>query len=261
MSLLKNKASSRQYKITILLIIIFSLVGLAASIGCSLGALIVQVPTPTSTPFKTPQPTFTFTPNWTPTFTPSATPTVTDTPTPTNTPTPIPTQNPEAGENEEEPPPEPVAEVPAEPVVPPDTPTPEGPTETPAPTYPFTNVPHPYDTGSPGETRLTAWVVRVYDEPGKFKTLSGYRMRVLAPDGNTYFSEVSGSGFADSTVPGAGDNNRMNTKLEIRPYTPGVYKIALVDETDAQVSPEIEVNFSAEPLKYIHFDFYKRTDE
>jgi hypothetical protein len=49
----------------------------------------------------------------------------------------------------------------------------------------------------------------------------------------------------------------MNTKLEIRPYTPGVYKIMLV-EGGLQVSPEIELTLSADPLQYVHIDFFKQ---
>ena len=82
-------------------------------------------------------------------------------------------------------------------------------------------------------------------------------MRVEAPDGQTYYSEVSGAGSTDSTVPGTGDNHRMNTKLEIRPYTPGTYKVALV-EGEAQMSPEIEITLDASPLQYVHFDFFKQ---
>ena len=82
-------------------------------------------------------------------------------------------------------------------------------------------------------------------------------MKTVAPDGNVHLSELSGSGPGDSTVPGTGDNHWMNTKLELRPYTPGTYKLFLV-EGDTQVSPEIEFNLSADPLQYIHFDFFKQ---
>jgi hypothetical protein len=49
----------------------------------------------------------------------------------------------------------------------------------------------------------------------------------------------------------------MNTKLEIRPYTPGLYKIQLV-EGGVQVSPESEINLTAEPQQYVHFEFFKQ---
>ncbi len=258
------------------LTIILSLSGLMINLGCSLGALVVQVSTPTPTPFKTPKPTFTFTPNWTATFTPSLTPTPSHTPTPTETPIPASNDNAEGevitdtteiitdttqATTEPPPTPEPLVDAPTEPPVPTNTPTPEEPTATPTPAYPFSIVPIPHNTGSPGETRMTAWVVKISDaSAGRFNTLPGYRMRVVAPDGNTYFSEVSGDGFADSTVAGAGDNHRMNTKLEIRPYTAGTYQVSLVDGADVQVSPEVEVVFEAEPRQYIHFDFFNRTN-
>jgi hypothetical protein len=232
-----------------LAVIILGLISLVLSLGCSVGALAVQVPTPTPTLRKTPRPTYTFTPYWTPTFTPSATPT--ETSTPTETPTPTPTETPKEAE-----PPQPAQESPSEPAEPTATPTPEEPTATPTPAYPFEVVYFQHDTGSPGETRMTAWI-RVDYGPGQFKSLSGFQMKALAPDGKTYLSEVSGSGFGDSTVAGTGDNHWMNSKLEFRPYTPGTYKIALV-EGGVQVSPEVEINLSADPMQYVHFDFFKK---
>ena len=67
---------------------------------------------------------------------------------------------------------------------------------------------------------------------------------------------MSGPGATDSTVPGTGDNHLMNTKLEISPYTPGTYKILLV-EGGVQVSAEVEVALGVDPLQYIHVDFFK----
>lgn len=240
------------------------MVGLIASLGCSLGALVVGAPAPTATPVKTPKPTFTFTPVRTPTFTPSITPTPTQThtPTPTSTATPTPAEEEtdEAGEAEAEAvAPEPVAEVQSEPAPPPqptNTPAPEAPTATPAPAFPFTGVPSIHNTGSPGETRITGWV-RIDYAPGQFKTLAGFQMKATAPDGTVYLSEMSGPGFGDSTVPGTGDNHWMNTKLEIRPYTPGPYKIVLV-EGETQMSQEYEFTLSADPLQYVHWDFFKQ---
>ena len=232
---------------------IFGLVGLALSLGCSVGALVMQVETPTPTPFKTPQSTFTLTPYWTPTFTPSPVPTDTPTltPTPTQTPSPTPTtQNTESAAAQ------PAAqEAPPAPAEPTATPTPAEPTATPTPAFPFNVVYYQHDTGSPGETRMTGWI-RLDIGPGQFKTLSNFQIKALAPDGNTYLSEPSGPGTADSTGAGTGDNHRMNTKLEFRPYTPGVYKVQLV-EGGVQVSPEVEITLSANPLQYVHFDFFK----
>lgn len=224
---------------------------LVTSLACSVGALAVAQPTPTATPRKTPKPTFTFTPpatpthTPTPTFTPSATPT--ETPIPTDTP--VPEDGDEAEEKEKAPPPP----APAEPTA---TPTPEEPTATPAPEFEFKVDWYVYNTGSPGQTRMTGWV-RIDYKPGYFDTLSGFQMKAVAPDGNTYFSEISGAGFGDSTVRGTGDNHNMNTKLEFVPYTAGTYKIMLL-EGDRQVSPEIEINLSANPLQYAHFDYYKQ---
>lgn len=230
---------------------IILLLGLVLSLGCSAGKLLVHLPTPTPTRFKTPRPTYTFTPPWTATFTPTPTPTPTDTPTPTETATPTPTET-----LEETTTPVPAVEaappVPAEPTA---TPTPEEPTATPTPAFPFQFVYFVHDTGSPGETRMTAWI-RLDSGPGLFKTLSGFQMKAVAPDGNTYLSEVSGSGPGDSTVKGTGDNHNMNTKLEFRPYTSGSYTIYLV-EGGVQVSPEIELTISADPRQYVHFDFFK----
>lgn len=228
------------------------------NLGCSLGALVVQAPTPTPTRYKTPQPTYTFTPNWTATFTPSATPTETSTPTATPISTPTPTETPEGEEGAAQ------AEAPAPPPPPPlpppeDTPPPEEPTATPEPEFPFQVNYFVHDTGSPGETRMTAWIRRDF-KPGIFKTLDGFQMKALAPDGNAYLSEVSGPGAGDSTVKGTGDNHNMNTKLEFQPYTPGVYKITLV-EGGVQVSPEIEITLSEDPMQYVHFDFFEQAPE
>jgi hypothetical protein len=129
------------------------------------------------------------------------------------------------------------------------------PTATPTPAFPFQVVFYKHDTGSPGETRMTAWI-RIDYGPGEFKTLSGFHLKAVAPDGNVYASELSGPGTGDSTVMGTGDNHRMNTKLEFQPYTPGVYKVYL-EEAGTQVSPEVEFELSADPRQYIHFDFFK----
>lgn len=239
-------------------VIIF--ISIVATLGCSVGTLLVQVPTPTLSVEKTRQPTFTITPIKTATPTPTATPTETSTatPTPTHTPTPSPTSGdtsaaPAQPAQSAQPAAAPVE--PAAPAEPPPTPTPAEPTATPTPAFPFNVVYYQHDTGSPGETRITGWI-RLDIGPGQFKTLSNFQIKAVAPDGNTYLSEPSGSGTADSTAPGTGDNHRMNTKLEIKPYTPGVYKIQLV-EGGVQVSQEIEVTLNAEPRQYTHLEFFK----
>jgi hypothetical protein len=177
--------------------------------------------------------------------------------------TPTPTVAPENGEEAEPAEPD-VVEAPPEPTEPPPTPTPAEPTATPTPpeptatptpAFPFQVVFYKHDTGSPGETRMTAWI-RIDYAPGEFKTLSGFQMKAIAPDGNVYMSDMSGPGAGDSTVMGTGDNHLMNTKLEFQPYTPGVYKVYL-EEAGTQVSPEVEFELSADPRQYIHFDFFK----
>jgi len=236
-----------------------AMVCVGLNLGCSLGALVVQAPTPTPTRHKTPQATYTFTPNWTATFTPSATPTETSTPTETPTLTPTPTETPEGEEEQAQ------AEAPAPPPPPPPPPPPEEappteePTVAPEPEFPFQVNYFVHDTGSPGETRMTAWIRRDF-KPGIFKTLDGFQVKALAPDGNAYLSEISGPGAGDSTVKGTGDNHNMNTKLEFQPYTPGLYKITLV-EGGVQVSPEIEITLSEDPMQYVHFDFFEQGSE
>jgi hypothetical protein len=234
-----------------LFFVVIMLAGFVFSMACSAGKLLVQVPTPTATTLKTPKATYTFTPEWTATFTPSATPTFTPTPTPTPTFTPTPTEIPEEDTAESPP----ANQPPPPPPAPTDTPTPEEPTATPTPEFEFEVDQFTYSTGSPGQTRMTAWI-RVDYAPGVYSTLAGFQVKAIAPDGNTYLSELSGPGHADSTVPGTGDNHFMNTKLEFAPYTPGPYTIYLV-EGGIQVSPEIQFDLNADPLQYIHFDFHK----
>ncbi len=228
------------------------------NIGCSIGSMLVQVPPATPTSMRTRRPTYTPSPVWTLTFTPSSTPTptktFTPTPTPTRTstptvtPTPVPTDTPKPEPAEESAPPQP-----AQPV---STPTPSAPTATATPAFPFMGIAAIHNTGSPSEVRFTGWI-RVDYQPGKFKTLADFQMKVLAPDGKTYFSERSGSGSTDSTVAGTGDNHRMNTKLEIRPYLPGKYQVWLV-QGETQVSAIIDITLSTSPLQYVHIDFSKK---
>jgi hypothetical protein len=174
-------------------VVLLGFVGLILSLGCSVGALAVAQPTSTATPRKTPKATFTFTPPATST----RTPTPTFTPSATSTDTPVPTATPAPTESETEKAPPPPPPQPAEPA---DTPTPEEPTATPSPEFAFKVDQFVHDTGSPGQTRMTAWIRVDYDRPGYFKTLSGFQVKALAPDGNTYYSEISGEGFGDSTV-------------------------------------------------------------
>lgn len=230
--------------------IILALLSLGLSLGCSAGALLVQVPTPTPTPIKTLQPTFTFTPPRTPTLTPSPTLTETPTPTLTSTVTPTPTETPEGADSASA-----EAEVAAAPAEPTATPTPAEPTATPTPEYPFSVTYFQHDTGSPTETRMTAWI-RIDYGPGQFKSLAGFQVKAIGPDGQEHLSEISGPGFGDSTVKGTGDNHNMNTKLEFPPYTPGAYKVFLV-EGGVQVSPVVELTLQEEPQQYVHFDFFK----
>lgn len=241
--------------------LIWSLVGMMVSLGCSAGALIVQGPTPTPTKIKTPRATYTFTPEWTATFTPTTTPTETPSPSPTITPT-----STESSEGEEAPPPavEPVQPAAPPPPPPPEpeptsTPPPEEPTATPAPEYPFEVVYYVHDTGSPGETRITGWI-REDSGPGFFKSLGGFQVKAIAPDGNTYTSDISGPGSADSTVAGAGDNHNMNSKLEFSPYTPGEYTVYL-EEGGVQVSPETKFTMAEDPMQYVHFDFFRTKEK
>lgn len=235
--------------------IILALLSLGLSLGCSAGSLLVQVPTPTATPIKTLQPTFTFTPPRTPTLTPSPTLTETPTPTLTSTVTPTPTETPEGADSDSAEADAEVEAAPAQPAEPTATPTPEEPAATPTPEYPFNVTYFQHDTGSPTETRMTAWI-RIDYGPGQFKSLAGFQLKAIAPDGKEYLSEISGPGFGDSTVKGTGDNHNMNTKLEFQPYTPGAYQIFLV-EGGVQVSPVIELTLQEEPQQYVHFEFFK----
>lgn len=230
-----------------------------SGLGCSLGTLLVRVPTPTATPTKTPRLTFTPTPNWSPTPLPTDTPTFTpEPPTPTDTP-PAPTDTPAPVEAPTDTPPPPTdTPVPA-PAQPTSTPTPAPPTATPAPSYAFIAVACSHPTGSPTFTRITAAAIEIINaSAGEFKALPGYQLKVIGPAGER-LSEISGPGLADSTTPGTGDNHFMNMKVEIPPYSPGTYRAYLV-QGDQQVSPAVELNFTADPLQYIHIDFATGTD-
>jgi len=112
-----------------------------------------------------------------------------------------------------------------------------------------------FDTGTPQMTRVTGMAWRVtsvtlalYDgEPG-------YQMRLVDPNGNEHLSDVSGLGGTDSTCRDCGDNQRMNMKVEIRPYVPGTYRVALM-QGDEQKSREVEFMLAPSPQQYIHVNF------
>jgi hypothetical protein len=228
---------------------------LAASLACSVGRLLVEVPTPTAQPTKTPRPTFTFTPDWTPT--PLPTPTVTLTPIqPSDTPTLEASATPEAVAVEAEPPtntPPPAPPTEAPPPPPPaDTPTPEPPTATPAPAYPFVCQLITHPTGNPQFTYITGSVHKWVDQSqGNAAAQTGYVLVIVSPAGE-YTSTVSGPGTTDSRGPGLGDNHAMNMKVEFAPYTPGEYRGYLA--LDGQpASNEIQFTMLSDPQTYAHF--------
>jgi hypothetical protein len=219
---------------------------LMSSLGCSVGALLVRAPTPTMQPTKTPRPTFTFTPDWTPTRMPTMTPTTT----PTETPTPVPTDTPVAPTETPTDTPEP-----EEPPPPEDTPTPSEPTATPTPQYRFTVTPYIFNTASALETRVTAYVVEIFDaSTGHFKDMYDYQVKLIDPMGGEHMSNMSG-GRNHTTGPGLGDDRWFNTEVKFSPYTPGHYKAWLVKDGEQQ-SPAIEFDMSATPTQYVHLDFF-----
>lgn len=225
-------------------LLLFVLLG---SLGCSVGTLIVRAPTPTRQPTRTPRPTFTFTPNWTPTRVPTLTPTPTQTPTETPIPTETVTPTPVPEEVFE--PPEP-----AEPPPPQDTPTPEPPTATPTPPYPFATEVFVFDTQGALETRVTAYVVEVFDaSTGHFKDLWDYQIVLIDPMGGEHLSNMSG-GKNHTVGPGLGNDRWFNTEVKFSPYTPGHYKAWLVKD-GVQQSPVVEFDMSPSPTQYVHIDF------
>ncbi len=231
-------------------------VGLAASLGCSVGRLLVQVPTPTIEPTKTPRPTFTFTPNWTPTLLPTPTATLTHVP-PTETVTSEAAPTPQATATSA--PPTATSRPPtntAVPQPPTDTPTPEPPTATPTPQYPFTfKSIATHDTGSNVETRITAHVIEVFDEStGRYNDLFDYQVVLIDPLGGEHLSNLSG-GKNHSTGEGLGDDHWFNTEVKVAPYTPGTYRAWLV-KGGLQQSPEVEFTLAASPYQYVHLDFW-----
>lgn len=248
------KALKRQKTLTSLWLVI----ALAGSLSCSVGRLLVQMPTATPAPTKTPRPTFTFTPYLTPTLLPTSTPTSTPVP-PTETLTPTPTQTPEAATDVPElptaPPPPPPTNTPLPQAAPTDTPTPEAPTATPTPQFPFTITPYIHNTGSAIETRVTAHVVKEIDfSTGSYDTLVGYQVVLVDPTGQERLSNMSG-GRNHSTGEGLGDDHWFNTEVKVAPYTPGTYRAYLVKDGVRQ-SSEMEFSLAASPFQYVHLDIF-----
>jgi hypothetical protein len=234
---------------------LLAVVLLVSGLACSLGTLLVRVPTPTRQPTKTPRPTFTFTPNWTPTRMPTATDTLTPLP-PTATPIPPPTAKPAK--------PAKAAATPDTPV-PGDTPTRRPakpkptaePTATPTPQYSFTVTPYTFNTGSAVETRVTGYVIEVFDaSTGQFQDLSGYQFVLVDPQGSQHLSNMSG-GRNHTTGEGLGDDRWFNTEAKISPYTSGHYRAWLVKD-GVQQSPAIEFDLASQPNQYVHLDFFRQ---
>jgi len=228
---------------------------LAGSLGCSVGRLLVQVPTPTVQPTKTPRPTFTFTPDWTPTPLPTPTPTETLVP-PTDTPTPQATETPTAVVETPTPTSVSPTNTPAPPPPPANTPTPEAPTATPTPQYPFVikNITK-HGTGSSLESRVTAHIIEVYNESaGEYSDLYDYQVVLVDPLGGEHLSNLSG-GKNHSTGEGLGDDHWFNTEVKVAPYMPGAYR-AWVVRGGVQQSPVAEFTMAASPFEYVHLDFW-----
>ena len=81
-----------------------------------------------------------------------------------------------------------------------------------------------------------------------------YHMRLVGPNGNVHLSDVSGLGGTDSTCRDCGDNQKMNMKIEVRPYVPGTYRVSLV-QGDEQKSREVEFTLVPNPQQYVHVNF------
>lgn len=195
----------------------------------------IYPPTLTSTPTRPPTPTNTRVPTWTPypTYTPTATRVPTDTPmpTPTDTPTPVPPGEAAVGS------------------------APAAPTPTPTPEFPYDSVVEVFDTGTPQMTRVTGMVWKVVSvNMALYDGEPGYRMRLVDPSGNAHLSDVSGLGGTDSTCRDCGDNQKMNMKIEMRPYVPGTYRVTLM-QGDEQKSPEVEFTLAPNPQQYVHVNF------
>jgi hypothetical protein len=151
-------------------------------------------------------------------------------PTPTDTPTPVPP-----------------SEAPAS--------QPAAPTPTPTPEFPYDATTEIFDTGIPQMTRVTGMVWKVVSvSMALYDGEPGYQMRLIDPNGNVHLSDVSGLGGTDSTCRDCGDNQTMNMKVEIRPYVPGTYHVALM-QGDKQKSREVEFTLAPSPQQYVHVNF------
>jgi hypothetical protein len=219
---------------------------LLVSLGCSVGTLLVRVPTLTPRPTRTPRPTFTFTPNWTPTPSPSPTatatpvpPTVTPTPAATQTPTPVPPTATRV---------RPLTDTPA-PAAPADTPTPVPPTAppaTPTPQYAFALRESAVENigGVALETRVTAWIIIVRNEStGAFDCGDSYQIALVDPLGKEHLSNLSG-GRNHTIGEGLGGDHWFNAEVKFSPYTPGPYKARIVKD-GVQQSAEVEFTLPA----------------
>ncbi len=233
--------------------IIIAVILLIAGLGCSVGALVVQAPQPTPTPTKTPRPIFT--PTLIPTETPTPTNTPTLTPVPTDTPTLVPTETVVPTDAPTNTPVPQATNTPAPPPPPTNTPAP---TNTPEPTFPFPAQLTTHPTGGAVEFRITGFVWEGTFSTGIGEALTGYQMKVITPNGEEEYSEVSvGPQAGSSTFPGAGDNHSMNFQYKHAPYQPGVYKVTLVKDGQP-MSPTIEVVAQASPFTYAHIDFIRQ---
>ena len=132
---------------------------------------------------------------------------------------------------------------------------PAAPTPTPTPEFPYDVVPEVFDTGTPQTTRVTGMVWRIVSvSMALYDGEPGYQMRLVDPNGNVHLSDVSGIGGTDSTCRDCGDNQRMNMKIEVRPYVPGTYRVTLV-QGEEQMSHEAEFTLAASPQQYVHVNF------
>jgi hypothetical protein len=104
-------------------------------------------------------------------------------------------------------------------------------------------------------TRVTGMVWKIINvNLALYDGEPGYQMRLVDPNGGVHLSDVSGIGGTDSTCRDCGDNRRMNMKIEIRPYVPGTYRVALL-YGEEQVSREVELSLVTNPQQYVHVNF------
>ncbi|OQY43411.1 MAG: hypothetical protein B6242_14700 [Anaerolineaceae bacterium 4572_78] len=244
----------------ILITIIFT--QLIIGLGCSLGSLLVQAPTPTPTPTKTPRPIFTAT------LFPTDTPLPTNTPLPTDTNTPVievieeptavpPTDTP-IPTNTSPPQPPPQPQPPTNTPIPTNTPLPIDtplPTATPAPSYPFPANVITHLTGSQVEFRISGLVWKGDVSTGYGETMANLHMRVIIPTGAEELSNISAPSINQSTR--GGDNHTMNFEYKHSPYLPGKYTVHLMRDSE-QIAPTVEIIAQeGPPFTYAHIDFVR----